>query len=421
MGTLSDRSAKAAPPGKHGDGDGLFLIVSPAGSRKWVLRYQLSGKRRDMGLGRFPDVGLAAARAAALRARGLIAQGVDPLAEREEARKAARPLPTFGEIAAVVVAEAQAKTANAKVAYQWSRHLGPDYCGLLLGRPVNEITTLDVAAVLKPVWRKKPEVARKLYPAIRRVFEYARIRLRDEHGVVFDNPARWDDLKAMGFEAPAQLTRGRHPSLPYEQMPAFVSALRDREATAARLLEFLILTNVRTDAALKATWKEFDLDAGVWTVPVVNLKDKRHRKEPFRVPLSDRALEILREFEAARLSRYVFPGASGNPLSNMAMLVLLKRMNSGETKWIDPASGKPVVPHGFRATFRTWCEEVARFPHAVVEEAMGHVVGTAVERAYRRTDVLEQRRELMTAWAAHCEPAKSDNVVSFRKSGGDAA
>ena len=411
MGKLSDRAVKSADPGKHGDGDGLSLVVSAARSRKWVLRYQLNGVRRDMGLGSYPDVGLAAARAGALRARGLIAQGVDPLAERAEAKKAARPVPTFGEIAAIVVAEAQTKTTNAKVAYQWARHLGPDYCGLMLGRPVNEITTLDVAAVLRPVWRKKPEVARKLYPAIRRVFEYARIRLRDDNGIIFDNPARWDDLKAMGFEAPAQLSRGRHPSLPYEQMPEFMSAVREREALAARLLEFLILTNVRTAAALSSTWKEFELDAGIWSVPVANLKDKKHRKEAFRVPLSARAIEILRELEAARISRYVFPGSSGKPLSNMAMLVLLKRMNSGETKWLDPTCGKPVVPHGFRATFRTWCEEVARFPHAVVEEAMGHVVGTAVERAYRRTDVLEQRRALMAAWAAYCEPQSAGNVV----------
>jgi integrase len=414
LGKLSDRTARTAPTGRHGDGDGLFLVVGDSGSRKWVLRYQLSGKRRDMGLGAYPDVGLAAARAAALRARGILAQGKDPLAEREEARKAARPLPTFGEIAAKVITEAQARTANAKVAYQWGRHLGPDYCGVLLARPVNEITTLDVATVLKPVWRKKPEVARKLYPAIRRVFEHARIRLRDEHGIVFDNPARWDDLKAMGFEAPAQLTRGHHPSLPYEQMPAFMSALREREATAARLLEFLILTNVRTSAALSATWKEFDPDAAVWTIPIVNLKDKKHHKEPFRLPLSERASEILRELEPARVSSHVFPGYGGGPLSNMAMLVLLKRMNSGATKWLDPTSGKPIVPHGFRATFRTWCEEVARFPHAVVEEAMGHVVGTAVERAYRRTDVLEQRRALMEAWATYCEPRNMNNVRQLK-------
>ena len=137
---------------------------------------------------------------------------------------------------------------------------------------------------------------------------------------------------------------------------------------------------------------------------VLNLKDKKHRKEPLRVPLSVQALHILREMQVARVSAYVFPGSRGNPLSNMAMLTLLKRMNSGDEQWLDPTSGRSIVPHGFRATFRTWCEETAHFPHAVIEEAMGHVVGTAVERAYRRTDVLEQRRALMAAWATHCEP-----------------
>ena len=414
MGKLSDRTVKTAEAGRHGDGDGLWLVVSPAGGRKWVLRYQIAGKRRDMGLGSYPEVPLASARMAALSARSLIAQGVDPLDAREEARKAGRPIPAFGDIAKEVVAEAQARTTNAKVAYQWERHLGPDYCGPLLARPVNEITTSDVAAVLKPVWRSKPEVARKLYPAIRRVFEAARIVLRDNHGIAIENPARWDDLKALGFDSPKQLSRGRHPSLPYEQLPAFMSALRERDALTARLLEFLILTNVRTGTALTAEWRELDLDAGLWTIPAAKLKDKKHRKDPFRIPLSPRAVQILRELEAVRTCRYAFPSASNKPLSDMAMLILLKRMNSGETKWIDPASdGKSIVPHGFRATFRTWCEEVARFPHAVVEEAMGHVVGTAVERAYRRTDVLEQRRALMEQWAAHCEPQPQGNILKF--------
>ena len=401
MGRLTDRAARSMGPGRHGDGDGLALVVSPSGSRKCVLRYQLRGKRRDMGLGSYPAVGLSAARLASASARGLIAHGADPLAARENARKAARPVPTFAEIAAIVVGEAQAKTANAKVAYQWERHLGPAYCGALIDRPVNEITTLDVAAVLKPVWRKKPEVARKLYPAIRRVFEYARIRLRDDHGIVFDNPARWDDLKAMGFEAPAQLSRGRHPSLPYEQMAAFTAALRQRDAIASRLLEFLILTNVRTGTALNAEWREFDLDARVWTIPPSKLKDKKHRKEAFRIPLAPRTVEILKELEAVRGLALRFPERDRQASKQHGDAGLLKRMNSGETKWIDPASdGKAIVPHGLRATFRTWCEEVARFPHAVVEEAMGHVVGTSVERAYRRTDVLEQRRLLMEQWAA---------------------
>jgi integrase len=337
----------------------------------------------------------------------------------ERPRKAERPIPTFGDIAKVVIADAQAKSTNAKVRYQWERHLGSAYSAPLLDRPVNEITTLDVAAVLRPVWRSKPEVARKLYPAIRRVFEHARIRLRDEHGIAMpDNPARLDDLKAMGFETPARLSRGHYPSLPYNQMPAFVADLCERDAVAARALEFLILTNVRTDAVLKAAWGEFDLDEAIWTVPLSNLKDRAYRKESFRVPLVARAVEIVRRMEGARDSMFVFPGqARGKPLSNMALLTLLKRMNSGNEKWIDPTSGRPITSHGFRASFRTWAEEVATFPHAIIEQAMGHQVGTAVERAYRRTDVLEQRRELMEAWAQQCESKPAANVVPLKKRG----
>ncbi len=283
---------------------------------------------------------------------------------------------------------------------------------------MHEITTLDVADVLRPIWRTKPEVARKTYPAIRRVFERARIILRDEHGVAMpDNPARWDDLKAMGFEAPAQLSRGRHPSLPHVQMQKFIAALRARSAVASSALEFLILTNARTDAVLKAQWKEFDLDDAVWTVPLASLKDRKHRREPFRVPLSARAVEIAKNVEKARVSSFVFPGHVRNkPLSNMALLTLLKRMNAGDSKvWTDSSSGRPITAHGFRATFRTWAEEVATFPHAVVEQAMGHQVGGQVERAYRRTDVLEQRRKLMDAWAAYCEPNAGSNVVRLAR------
>ena len=164
----------------------------------------MNSVRRDMGLGSYPAVTLSEARIAAADARKLIAQNVDPLSARAASRKAAKPISTFQGIAQVVIAEAQRKSTNAKVRYQWERHLGSAYCEPLLMRPVHEITTLDVAAVLKPVWNTKPEVARKLYPAIRRVFGYARIRLRDDHGIATpDNPARWDDLKAMGFQPPA--------------------------------------------------------------------------------------------------------------------------------------------------------------------------------------------------------------------------
>ena len=420
MGRLTERGVQTAKPGRHGDGENLYLVVSETGRKKWVLRYQSGGERKDKGLGSYPTVGLKDARSLASESLRLIAKGVDPIEAGRAAKRAKKSVPTFGEIARTVIADAQSKSVNAKVRYQWARHLGPVYSGQLLDRPVHEITTLDVAAVLRPVWRTKPEVARKLYPAIRRVFERARIVLRDEHDIAMpDNPARWDDLKAMGFDAPTTLTKGSHPTLPYNQMPTFMSELRRRDAVAARALEFLILTNVRTDAVLKATWDQIDLDNALWTVPLASLKDRKHRKEPFRVPLSPRAAEIVREMERARVSSFVFPGqVQGRPFSNMAFLTLLKRMNAVEKKWVDATTGKPITAHGFRATFRTWAEEVATVPHAVIEQAMGHQVGSQVERSYRRTDILEKRRELMVAWASFCSAAntrENSKVVLLRE------
>jgi integrase len=368
-----------------------------------------------MGLGSYPEIGLREARNKTSEARRQIEAGFDPIAARGAAQKAAKPVPTFGEIAALVVTDAQAKTTNEKVKYQWQRHLGRAYCGPLLDRPVNEITATEVAGVLHPIWWTKPEVARKTYPAIRRVFDRARVILRDEHGVTMDrNPADWSDLKALGFEAPRQLSRGRHPSLPYDQMSEFIGELHSRDTVTPRALEFLVLTNVRTDAVLKTKWDQIDLEAAIWTVPLSSLKDRERRTEPFRVPLSPRAVEIVRETEKLRRSVFVFPGSgSTRPLSNMAMLTLLKRMNSGTRKWVDK-DGRAITAHGFRATFRTWAEEVATVPHAVIEQAMGHQVGGKVERAYRRTDLIDQRRQLMKAWAGHCEGA-GDNVLAFKR------
>ena len=428
MGKLADtaiRSPKLSK-GRYVDGDGLMLAVTESGRKTWVLRYQLAGKRRDRGLGSYPDVGLQEARELAAAARRLSARGIDPIDHAREAQKAAKPLPSFKEIAQLVIKDAQAKSTNAKVRYQWDYYLGPAYCGDLLDRPVNEISTLVVAATLRPVWRSKPEVARKLYPAIRRVFDRARVILRDEHGIIMQsNPALWSDLKSMGFETPKALTKGHHPSLPYEHTSEFVGSLRERQAVAALGLEFLMLTNVRTAAVLKAKWEEFNLDRALWTIPLANLKDREHRTEAFEVPLSPRAVEILKKAVTVRTGAYVFPGQKGDqPLSNMAFLTLLKRMNGtqkptkGEPKpkWIDPVSGRPVTAHGFRATFRTWAEEVATFPHAAIEHAMGHRVGGKVERAYNRTTLLDLRRKLMDAWAAYCEPkAKDENVTPLRK------
>ena len=416
MGSLTDRQVRSLGPGRHSDGDGLLLVVSPTGKRSWVMRFQKDGVRRDMGLGRYPDVSLAEARLSVLQRRKEIAQGQDPIREQRQRKKAKKAVPAFEEVAADVIKSAQKASTNAKVRYQWARHLGPAYCGPLLKRPVNEITTMDVAGVLRPIWTEKPEVARKLLPAIRRVFDQARVQLRDQHQIEMGhNPANWTDLKALSFERPTKLKRGNHPSLPFSVVPEFVRALRSRDAIAAKALEFLILTAVRTDSVLGVQWNEIDLDKAVWVVPLSRMKDRKHRREAYRVPLSDAAVTLLREMQQLGSEGYVFPGQKrGKPLSNMAMLTVLRRMNNvSENYWIDPKTQRPITAHGFRASFRVWGEEAVSFPHAVIEEAMGHQVGTEVERAYRRTDVLEQRRSLMQAWGNFV--TSQNNVLSIAR------
>jgi integrase len=416
MGKLTDRTVKSAAQGRHGDGDGLHLIVSPSGRRSWVLRYQKLGVRRDMGLGSYPEVGLAEARNAAIDARRSLAAGIDPIEARQSAKKAERAVPTFEDIATIVVAEAQKNSSNDKVKYQWEQHLGPTYCGPLLRRPVNLITTSEVAAILKTVWHSKPALARKLLPAIRRVFDHARVILRDRHDIeLIRNPAEWSDLKALGFEPPKKLSRGSHPALGYVEMPQFMAALKEADTIGSRALEILILTNVRTDAVLKAQWKDIDLETAIWTVPLENLKDRKHRTEGFRVPLSKKAVELLKLLKDGQTSTFVFPGNNDKkPISNMAMLMTVRRMNNPDApKWIDQKSKKPITPHGFRATFRTWSEECVSFPHATIEQAMGHIVGDEVERVYRRTDLLDQRRQLMEAWASFIYG--KENVVQLKR------
>ncbi len=178
----------------------------------------------------------------------------------------------------------------------------------------------------------------------------------------------------------------------------------------------VILTNVRTTTLLTAKWDEFDLEQKIWTVPVASLKDRKHRKEPLRIPLAERAIEIMRELNKAPSSKFVFPAQRDRPLSNMAMLTLLKRMNRGsKPRWVDPVSKRPITVHGFRATFRTWAEESTGFPAAVIEKKPCRPAGTQVERAYRRTDVLAKRRELMQAWANWCEPRDGSNIVRLAR------
>jgi integrase len=307
------------------------------------------------------------------------------------------------------------RSTNDKVRYQWELLLGPRYCGPILQNRINEITTLDIERVLRPVWRSKPETGRKLLVRLRRVFDYARVHLRDRNGIVMPhNPAAWQDLRDRGFERITKPSRGRQAALDHAKAPEFLAALRKRKGAAARALEVTLLTGLRTGEVINARWSEMDLKNQVWTIPPERLKDRRTRSEPHRVPVSRELKTVLQTLP--KTCEYVFPSSRpGKPLSNMAMLSLLKKINhhaSGKPRWVDPNSGRSITPHGLRSTFRTWGED-AGFPRDLLEESLGHQIGNAVERAYRRTDSFDRRGTLMQAWANFCsgKPARSIQFV----------
>jgi len=397
----SRRVETVTKPGYHADGEGLYLVVDTSGARRWAFIYHSLGRRREMGLGR---MGLKEARDCAGEVRRQIRQGIDPIGARRHVKSANAGIPTFAAIASEVIADAKARSTNEKVRYQWELLLGPRYCELILQKPINEITTLDIERVLRPVWWDKPETGRKLLVRLRRVFDYSRVQLRDRHGIAMPhNPAAWQDLRDRGFERINKLSRGRQAALDYPKSPEFLAALRQRQGVAAKALEITLLCGLRTGEVIGARWTEIDVKNKIWTIPPERLKDRRTRNEPHRVPLSRELTAVLQALP--RMGDYVFPSSkSGKPLSNMAMLTLLKKMNrdsSGKPRWVDPKSSRAITPHGLRATFRTWGED-AGFPRDLLEESLGHQIGNAVERAYRRTDGFDRRQAIMQAWADFC-------------------
>lgn len=381
--------------GRHSDGDGLYLAID-GDRRRWLFLFTMNGKRREMGLGSARDITLAEARHLAEEARRQVRAGLDPI----EARKVERPVvPTFGTFADELVTALEGGFRNEKHRYQWRQTLGDDYCSAIRSKKVDEITTADVLAVLAPIWQAKQETASRLRGRIEKVLDAAKAKgFRSG-----ENPAAWRGHLANLLPARQKLARGHQPAMPWDAVPVFVGRLRAREAVSARALEFLILTATRAGEVFGATWAEIDTTAKLWTIPASRMKAGREH----RVPLTDRALAILAEMASVRTSpksdAFVFPGGrAGRPLSNMAFRLLLDRM--GETGF---------VPHGFRSSFRDWCGECTPFPREVAEAALAHIVGNAVEQAYRRGDALEKRRELMNAWAGFIEP-KAANVVVLK-------
>lgn len=365
-------------PGRYADGNGLYLVVDPSGSKRWLLRLVVQGRRRDIGLGGAGLVTLAEARERALSYRRIAREGGDPIAEH---RKIQVTVPTFAEAVELVHAEHRASWANAKHAQQWRNTLQQYACPQLGARRLDQIDTPDVLRVLAPIWLIKPETARRVRQRIGTVLDWGRAAGHRSG----ENP-----VEGVAKGLPKQGDRDEHhAALPYADVPGFIAQLHKSGAgeSAQLAFEFLILTAGRTSEVLGARWDEISVTERLWTVPAGRMKAKREH----RVPLSDRSLAILaRARELAAGSALVFPGRSGDkPLSNMVFLMLLRRM------------GLSVTAHGFRSTFRDWAAERTMLPREVAEMALAHAVENRVEAAYARSDLLERRRDLMEQWASH--------------------
>lgn len=388
--------------GRHSDGGNLYLDVAPSGSKSWTFMWMREGRQREMGLGSYPAIGLAAARDRAAEARAILASGGDPIQARDAASDITEDPAnsmTFAEAAERYIASKEPEWRNAKHRYQWEQTLGDSYCKKLRQMQVADITFHDVLEVLEPVWRDKQETASRLRGRMERVFAYARV----QGWRTGDNPALWNGLLKEVLPKRQKLQRGHLPAMNWRDVPAFVQRLRTAEALAARALELCILTAARSNEVLGARWGEVDFDAKIWTIPAERTKIAKAHD----VPLSDRADDLLQQLHDGRTSDFIFPSnsltkprasstgkkilpasARERPLSNMAMLMLLRRMKV-----------EGVTVHGFRSAFRDWCGDATDYPRELAEAALAHRVGNSVEQAYRRSTALEKRRKLMQDWA----------------------
>ena len=409
---LTPLAVKNAKPGRHADGGGLHLLVKPSGARSWVYRFMIAGRTRDVGLGAAGQGGMSLAdardEAAALRLK--VKAGTDPLAERE--RVAAQALATaqaakvagttFRDVAATYIAANEGSWRNDKHRQQWGNTLASYVYPVMGELPVADIGTAHVLQILEPIWNGKAETASRVRGRIETILDSAKARGYRQG----ENPARWRGHLAQVLPARTRLSRGHHKAIAYEEVPAFIGALRARAAVAALALEFTILTAACSGEVIGARWSEVDLAKATWTVPADRMKAAKEH----RVPLSPRAVAILESLQPLG-SEWLFPSAKGNNLSGMAMAMLMRCMKVDATV------------HGFRSGFRDWAAECTGYAHEVAEMALAHTIENKVERDYRRGDLFDKRRRLMDDWASFCGNLKAagGSVTPIRAAGSGSA
>jgi integrase len=415
---LTAAKIEKAKPGRYGDGKGLYLLVKPSGWRGWVFRYVRAGKMREVGMGPAGKDGLSlsAARDKAATLWQLHRSGTDPLdhreavaaAEKAKAQTEAARRVTFKDAAGRYIEAHEAGWRNPKHCAQWRATLATYAYPHFGDVPVGELETAHVLAALEPIWRTKAETASRLRGRIEAVLDYAKARGWRSG----ENPAAWKGHLAITLPSRGKVAAvEHHAALPWGEIGTFIAKLRTRPGIAARALEFAILTAARTGEVLGATWAEIDMDTAVWTVPPERMKAKREH----RIPLSEPAVALLREMAklrtVAKPEAAVFPGVEpGKPLSSMAMLMTLRRMERDD-----------LTAHGFRSTFRDWAAETTAYPKEVAEMALAHTVSDKVEAAYRRGDLFEKRRRLMADWGGFCSRPSAANGtrVILLRSGAD--
>jgi len=390
-GNLTKRAVETLGQGRHGDGNGLYLVVDPSGARRWIVRVTVKGQknrqgkplRTDFGLGGADVVTLQEARSKALEYRRMAKQGLNPR------YNAAREIPTFEEVARQVHIERLPTWKNQKHGQQWINTLR-DYAFPKIGRlPVSTIGQPEVLSCLSPVWTEKPETARRLMQRMRVVLDVARSKEFREG----ENPV--NAIKDAHVLPKVNAKPKHHKAMDWRDVPAFYGELRTRSAMAAKALMFTCLTGSRTGEVLGMRWEEIDFEGRLWTCPAERMKGG----EEHRVPLTDEMLTIIEPLKALK-SEYVFEGQKRHrPLSNMAMLMLLRRMKV-----------ESVTVHGFRSTFRDWASEVAHAAREIAEMSLAHKIGSRVEQSYSRSDLLDRRRELMERWSRFVTRASGEVV-----------
>lgn len=404
-------------PGKYHDGGGagLFLRVWPSGSRQWVQRIVIRGKRQEIGLGSPPAISLAQARKLSLENKGTALQGGDPLAERRSAQAKAL---TFSECVAAYADAKLGEFKSEKHRKQWLssiQRLAVPSIGPIL---VRDIATSDILRMLEPHWRERTATAKKLRGRVEAVLTWATVAGHREG----DNPAAWrGNLKEL-LPAPSKVAQSQHhPALSASDVSTWWTALAQREGMAARALQFLALTAARSGEVRGMTWAEIEFAqgsaaGGIWAIPASRMKNGREH----RVPLSDEAAALLRALPKLDGSRHVFFAPRGGQLSDMALSAVMRRMQEDESRqeragFLDPQSKRPAVPHGLRSTFRQWAAERG-YPRDMAELALAHWQGTEVERAYQRSDMLDRRRAMMADWAGFLSgSAVTGAVVKIRR------